>query len=87
MWGPMIFGTQAPDTGNAEILAHFGTEAQKAKYLQPLLNGEIVSCYSMTEPQGGSDPSLFTTSAVRDGDHWVINGWKFSPHTPAGPSF
>ena len=77
MWGPMIFGTQAPDTGNAEILAHFGTEAQKAKYLQPLLNGEIVSCYSMTEPQGGSDPSLFTTSAVRDGDHWVINGWKF----------
>src|SRR5262245_59412415 len=76
-WGPMVFGTQAPDTGNAEILAHFGTPEQKAKYLQPLLDGEIVSCYSMTEPQGGSDPAQFTTSAIRDGDEWVINGWKF----------
>jgi acyl-CoA dehydrogenase len=76
-WAAMVFGTQAPDTGNAEILAHFGTEEQKAKYLEPLLAGEIVSCYSMTEPQGGSDPAEFTCRAERDGDEWVINGWKF----------
>jgi len=76
-WAPMIFGTQAPDTGNAEIIAHYGTEEQKKLYLEPLLSGEIVSCYSMTEPQGGADPRVFTTSAVRDGDEWVINGWKF----------
>src|SRR3954449_12814474 len=76
-WAPIIFGCQAPDTGNAEIIAHYGTPEQKAKYLEPLLAGEIFSCYSMTEPQAGSDPSLFETSAVRDGDDWVINGWKF----------
>ncbi|HEY4928268.1 MAG TPA: acyl-CoA dehydrogenase family protein [Acidimicrobiales bacterium] len=76
-WAPIIFGTQAPDTGNAEIIAHYGTEQQKRDYLQPLLDGEIFSCYSMTEPQGGSDPALFETSAVRDGDEWIINGWKF----------
>ena len=55
-FAPMVFGCQAPDSGNAEILAHYGTDEQKAKYLQPLLDGEIVSCYSMTEPQAGSDP-------------------------------
>lgn len=76
-WGPTIFGTQAPDTGNAEIIAHYGTDEQKAEYLQPLLDGGIISCYSMTEPQGGADPRVFTTRAVRDGDEWVINGWKF----------
>ncbi|MDV7352758.1 acyl-CoA dehydrogenase family protein [Rhodococcus oxybenzonivorans] len=76
-WAPIIFGTQAPDTGNAEILAHFGTEEQKARYLQPLLNGEIFSCYSMTEPQGGADVSGFATTAVRDGEDWIINGKKF----------
>jgi len=76
-WAPVIFGTQAPDTGNAEILAHFGTEDQKERYLRPLLNGEIFSCYSMTEPQAGADPALFETTAVRDGDEWVINGWKY----------
>jgi acyl-CoA dehydrogenase len=76
-WAPIIFGTQAPDTGNAEILAHFGTTDQKQRYLEPLLNGEIFSCYSMTEPQGGADPAEFTTRAVRDGDTWVLDGWKF----------
>jgi alkylation response protein AidB-like acyl-CoA dehydrogenase len=76
-WSPIVFGTQAPDTGNAEILARFGTDDQKARYLQPLLDGEIFSCFSMTEPQGGSDPALFTTRALRDGDEWVIEGTKY----------
>ena len=76
-WAPVIFGCQAPDTGNAEILAHYGTEEQKERYLRPLLDGEIFSCYSMTEPQAGSDPTLFETRATRDGDEWVIEGWKF----------
>jgi acyl-CoA dehydrogenase len=76
-WAPIVFGTQAPDSGNAEIIAHFGTESQKDLYLKPLLNGEISSCYSMTEPHGGADPTLFTTRAVRDGDEWVITGEKW----------
>jgi acyl-CoA dehydrogenase len=77
-WAPVIFGCQAPDTGNAEIIAHYGTEAQKSRYLQPLLGGEVFSCYSMTEPEGGSDPTQFKTRAVRDGDSgWVLDGWKF----------
>ncbi len=76
-WAPSIFGCQAPDSGNAEILAHYGTDEQKAKYLQPLLDGEIVSCFSMTEPQGGADPNVFTCAAERDGDEWVINGEKW----------
>ncbi len=76
-WAPSIFGCQAPDSGNAEIIAHYGTEEQKAKYLQPLLDGEIVSCYSMTEPQAGSDPQQFTCRAWKDGDEWVIDGEKW----------
>lgn len=76
-FGPTVFGCQAPDSGNAEILAHFGTEAQKRQYLKPLLDNEIVSCFSMTEPQGGADPKIFTTQAVRDGDDWLISGQKW----------
>ena len=76
-WAPVIFGCQAPDTGNAEIIAHYGTEAQKKAYLEPLLSGELFSAYSMTEPLGGSDPALFETRAARDGDEWVLDGWKF----------
>src|ERR1700730_16674786 len=75
-WAPSIFGCQAPDSGNAEILAHYGTDEQKAKYLQPLLDGEIVSCFSMTEPQGGADPNVFTCAAERDGDEWVSRSEK-----------
>jgi acyl-CoA dehydrogenase len=74
---PSIFGCQAPDTGNMEILAAYGTEVQKERWLTPLLNQEIWSAYSMTEPLGGSDPNLFKTTAVRDGDQWVINGEKW----------
>jgi acyl-CoA dehydrogenase len=86
-WAPIIFGTQAPDTGNAEIIAHYGTDEQKEKYLQPLLNGELFSSYSMTEPQGGSDPTQFTTRAEKDGDEWVINGWKFFSSNARTASF
>ena len=70
-FAPRVFGCQAPDSGNGEILAHYGTDEQKAKWLQPLLNGEIVSCFSMTEPQGGADPTQFRTTAIKDGDEWV----------------
>lgn len=76
-FGPTVFGCQAPDSGNAEILAHFGTPAQKAQYLQPLLANEIVSCFAMTEPQGGADPKVLSTTAVREGDEWVISGQKW----------
>lgn len=76
-WAPTIFGCAAPDTGNAEILALFGTPAQKQRFLQPLLDGEIVSCFSMTEPQAGADPKEFTCKAWREGDEWVIEGEKW----------
>jgi acyl-CoA dehydrogenase len=76
-WAPIIFGCQAPDTGNAEIIAHYGTPQQKDRYLRPLLEGEMFSCYSMTEPHAGADPTMFQTRAVKDGDEWVINGRKF----------
>jgi len=72
-----VFGCQAPDTGNAELIAHFGNAAQKKKYLEPLLEGDIVSCFSMTEPQGGADPGVFQTRAHREGDEYVINGEKW----------
>ena len=77
LWGQIVFGCQAPDSGNAEILAHYGTDEQRERYLRPLLAGEISSTYSMTEPQGGSDPNYFTCRAVRDGDEWVITGEKW----------
>jgi acyl-CoA dehydrogenase len=86
-WAPIVFGCQAPDTGNAEIIAHYGTEEQKKRYLEPLLNGEIFSCYSMTEPLGGADPTQFETRAVRDGDEWVLNGWKYFSSNARTASF
>lgn len=76
-FAPIVFGCQAPDTGNAEIIAHYGTPEQKERYLRPLLDNEIVSAFSMTEPQGGSDPTTFVTRAELDGNHWKINGEKW----------
>ena len=86
-WSSVVFGCQAPDTGNAEIIAHYGTDEQKAQYLQPLLDGECFSSYSMTEPHAGADPTLFTTRAVKDGDEWVINGWKYFSSNARTASF
>ena len=76
-FAPIVFGCQAPDTGNSEILSHYGSEAQKKKYLEPLLANQIVSCFAMTEPQGGADPKVFTTRAVQEGSDWVITGEKW----------
>jgi acyl-CoA dehydrogenase len=75
---PRVFNCAAPDTGNAEILAEFGTPEQKERWLRPLLEGDIRSCFSMTEPEvSGADPTGLQTRADRDGDHYVINGHKW----------
>lgn len=85
---PRVFNCQAPDTGNAEILAEFGTDAQKAKWLTPLLEGEIRSCFSMTEPDtSGADPTGIRTHAVKDGDEYVINGHKWFTSGAVGAEF
>ncbi len=75
---PRIFGANAPDTGNAELISLGGTPEQKKKWMEPLLAGEMRSAFSMTEPDtAGSDPKLLKTNAVRDGEEWVINGRKW----------
>jgi acyl-CoA dehydrogenase len=85
---PVCVGSQAPDSGNAEILWRHGTDEQKARWLRPLVDGEIRSCFSMTEPEvAGSDPRLLRTTAVRDGDHWVINGHKWFTSGAHGAAF
>lgn len=77
VYAPSIFGNNAPDSGNAELLAVGGTPEQRETWMQPLLDGKLRSCFSMTEPTAGADPTLLSTSAVRDGDEWVINGHKW----------
>jgi acyl-CoA dehydrogenase len=74
---PPVFGNQAPDSGNSELIAIAGTEEQKERWMHPLLDGRMYSAFSMTEQGTGSDPRQFTTSAVRDGDEWVVNGTKW----------
>jgi len=76
-FAPAIFGNQAPDSGNAELIAVGGNDEQKARWMQPLLDGKLRSAFSMTEPGAGADPTLISTRAVRDGDEWVINGHKW----------
>jgi acyl-CoA dehydrogenase len=76
-YAPSIFGNNAPDSGNAELLAVGGTPAQREQWMQPLLDGKLRSCFSMTEPGAGADPTLLSTTATRDGDEWVINGHKW----------
>ncbi len=86
--GPIVFGCQAPDAGNCEILHLFGTEEQKRKYLLPNVAGEIRSCFSMTEPEvSGADPTNLRTTAVLDGDEWVINGHKWFTTGAIGAAF
>src|ERR671936_277258 len=75
---PMAFNCSAPDTGNMEILAEHGSDEQKQRWLERLLDGQIRSCFSMTEPEvSGSDPTTLRTRAELDGDEWVINGHKW----------
>jgi acyl-CoA dehydrogenase len=76
-YAPGIFGNQAPDSGNAELLAIGGSPEQKERWMEPLLRGELRSSFSMTEPGAGSDPTLLSTRAVLDGDDYVINGHKW----------
>jgi acyl-CoA dehydrogenase len=88
VWGQLVFGCQAPDAGNAEILHLFGTDEQKARWLAPLVAGEIRSFFSMTEPEvPGSDPTTLRTRAVKDGDEWVIDGHKWFSSGAEGAAF
>ena len=84
---PMVYNCSAPDTGNMEILAEHGTPEQVERWLRPLLEGEIRSCFSMTEPNtSGSDPTGLATTAELDGDEWVINGHKWFTSGAVGAS-
>jgi acyl-CoA dehydrogenase len=77
-YGPWVLNCQAPDEGNMHTLLHWATDEQKEKYLRPLCDGRVMSCFAMTEPEvAGSDPTLIQTRAVRHGDEWVVNGHKW----------
>jgi acyl-CoA dehydrogenase len=86
--GHLVFGCQAPDAGNAELLAAHGSEEQRRRFLEPLAAGEARSCFLMTEPEfAGSNPTELGTTAVRDGDQYVINGHKWFATAADGARF
>src|ERR687891_237959 len=88
VYAQLVFNCQAPDAGNGEILHLFGTPEQKERWLRPLVEGEIRSFFSMTEPdQPGSDPTTLQARAVRDGDAWVIDGRKWFSSSAEGAAF
>jgi alkylation response protein AidB-like acyl-CoA dehydrogenase len=86
--GHTVFGVQAPDAGNVEILHAHATPEQREQWLRPLVEGRIRSCFSMTEPEtAGSNPLLLETTAVKDGDDYVINGQKWFTSSADGAAF
>ena len=86
--GHYACNAQAPDAGNMEILHKYGTAEQKTRWLEPLTHGEIRSCFSMTEPENpGSNPTLLSCTAKRDGDHYVIDGHKWFTSSADGAAF
>ena len=87
-YGLYVFNCQAPDAGNMEILMDHGSDYQKETFLKPLLNGDIRSCFSMTEPEfAGSNPTMMGTIAKKDGENYVINGHKWFTSSADGASF
>ncbi|MEL6626283.1 MAG: acyl-CoA dehydrogenase family protein [Bacteroidota bacterium] len=86
--GHYVFNCQAPDAGNMEILISHGTPAQKEQFLKPLLAGEIRSCFAMTEPEfAGSNPKYMGTTAILEGDHYILNGHKWFTTGADGSTF
>ncbi len=86
--GHYVFGCQAPDAGNLEILHKYGTPAQQQRWLEPLARGELRSCFSMTEPENpGSNPTILSCTARKDGDHYVIDGHKWFTTAADGAAF
>ena len=86
--GHVIFNCQAPDAGNMEILIEYGTPEQQARFLRPLLDGDIRSCFSMTEPENpGSNPTWMSTTAVLEGDSYIIDGHKWFTTAADGAAF
>src|SRR5437870_4523465 len=87
-FGHYVFNCQAPDVGNMELLMQFGSDELKKKYLLPLVNGEIRSCFSMTEPEfAGSNPVNMATIAAKEGNDYVINGHKWFTTAADGAAF
>ena len=87
-FGPFALNAQAPDEGNMHTLLHWANAEQKEKYLRPLCEGMVRSCFAMTEPEvAGSDPTLIQTRAVLDGDDWVVNGHKWFISGASGARF
>lgn len=88
VWAQVVFNCQAPDAGNGEILHLYGTDSQKARFLKPLVEGDVRSFFAMTEPDvSGADPTGLQTTAVLDGDEWVIDGRKWFSSGAEGAGF
>jgi acyl-CoA dehydrogenase len=88
LFGHYVFNCQAPDIGNMELIAKFGSPAVKERFLQPLMEGRIRSCFSMTEPAfAGSNPTRMATSAKREGDYYRVNGHKWFTSAADGAAF
>ena len=86
--GHYVFGCQAPDAGNLEILHKYGSAEQKATWLEPLANGEIRSCFSMTEPENpGSNPTIMSCTARKEGSDYIIDGHKWFTTAADGAAF